>query len=136
MRLKETDWNAPGGAAEVEVEYPDAPIMDVVNWLRRTSAWLENHDLVERKVRRLNGILADHRNGSHQNMLTTAGGFTGEPTTVAQWVDRQMADPAVREAVYQRLKQYRDIQAKANRLAALELARAAKQAKRGAVPVS
>lgn len=62
MRLKETFWDAPGGAAEIEVEYPDAPIKDFMDWMRKTSAWLENPELVHRRLRRLNGVLADWRN--------------------------------------------------------------------------
>jgi len=131
MRLKETDWNAPGGAAEVEVEYPDAPIVDVVNWLRRTSAWLENPELVERRVRRLNGILADHRNTVGQ-ISPGAPASGGVPAGLLG----RMADPSFRTAVEAALKEFKAIQGKVNRLAALELARAAKQAKRGAVPVS
>lgn len=61
MKLKEIDWNAPGGAAEIDVEYPDQPIIDFVNWLRRTTAWRENSEIVERRVRQLNMVLMDHR---------------------------------------------------------------------------
>ena len=53
MKLTEVDWNAPGGAAEVEVDYPDAPLAEFLNWLRRTSAWHETPGRVERRIRRL-----------------------------------------------------------------------------------
>jgi hypothetical protein len=125
VRLKETDWDAPGGAAEVEVEYPDAPIIDLVNWLRKTSAWIENPELVERRVRRLNGILADHRNRPPGPVGTT-------PTVVPAGFLGRLADPVFRAEVERALKEYKTIQAKANRVAALERARDAKQAKRAA----
>lgn len=64
MRLIETDWDAPGGASPVEVEYPDAVIAEFMNWIRRTTAWLESPELVERRVRRLNAVLMDHRNAA------------------------------------------------------------------------
>jgi hypothetical protein len=62
MKLKELDWNAKGGVAEIEVEYPDDPIAALVNWLRRTSAWHEDVELVHRKVRHLDSRLAELRN--------------------------------------------------------------------------
>lgn len=62
MKLKEIDWNAPGGATEIDFEYPDAPIVEFMNWLRRTTAWRENPEIVERRVRQLNMVLMDHRN--------------------------------------------------------------------------
>ena len=130
MRLKETDWNAPGGASEVEVEYPDAPIIDLVNWLRRTSAWIENPELVEQRVRRLNGELADFRNRPAAALPSpTVGTLSAWPGLFAR-----LADPEFRAKVEAALKEYKTIQAKANRLAALERARDAKAAKR-AVPV-
>ena len=62
MRLHETDWDAPGGAATVEVDYPDAMIQDLVNWLRQTTAWRENPAIVERRMLQFNRKAADHRN--------------------------------------------------------------------------
>ena len=64
MKLLEVDWNAKGGAADVPVEYPDEVIAEFMNWLRRTSAWHEDVELVHRRVRRLNSQLADHRNAA------------------------------------------------------------------------
>lgn len=62
MKLQETDWDAPGGAATVERDYPNAPIADFVNWIRKTSAWRENPELVERRVRKLERELSEIRN--------------------------------------------------------------------------
>jgi hypothetical protein len=121
MRLKETNWDAPGGASEIEVEYPDAPIIDLVNWLRKTSAWLENPELVERRVRRLNGLLADYR--------ASPGAAASATSAVPAGLLGRMADPVFRTAVEAALKEYRLIQAKINRTAALERARAAKKQK-------
>jgi hypothetical protein len=123
MKLHETNWDAPGGAATVEVEYPDALIQDFMNWIRKTTAWLENPELVERRVRRLNGLLADHRN---------TVGPSASPVATTGLLGR-MADPAFRAAVEAALREYRLIQAKVNRTAALERARAAKKEKAGAV---
>jgi hypothetical protein len=61
MRLKEIDWEAPGGAAPIEIEYPDQVIADFMNWLRRTSRWKETPGEVEQMVRILNDKLRDHR---------------------------------------------------------------------------
>ncbi len=133
MRLKETDWNAPGGAADVEVEYPDAPIQDLVNWLRKTSAWLENPELVERRVRRLNGVLADHRNATAR--AGGNGASAAQDTPAVPGLLGRLADPQFRAAVEAALKEYKRIAGAANRIAALERARAAKQAKRNAVSV-
>lgn len=66
MQLLETDWDAPGGASAVPVEYPDGPIQEFMNWIRCTSSWIENPELVERRVRKLNAQLADYRNGLAQ----------------------------------------------------------------------
>ena len=123
MKLRETNWDAPGGASEVEVEYPDAPIIDLVNWLRKTSAWLENPELVERRVRRLNGLLADYRDSPG------AAASGGTASAVPAGLLGRMADPVFRTAVEAALKEYRLIQAKINRTAALERARAAKKQK-------
>lgn len=126
MRLKETDWNARGGAADVEVEYPDKPIQEFVNWIRKSAAWRENPELVERKVRHLNGLLMDHRNAVAAGKVKP----TETPSGTEAWLEQYMADPKVRADVERRLKGYRADQAKANRKAALEKARAAKAAKR------
>jgi len=82
MKLRETNWDAPGGAAEYEVEYPDAVIADFVNWMRKSSAWLENLELVHRRVRRLNGVLSDWRDSP---MATSDGAvvlFTARPAII------------------------------------------------------
>lgn len=61
MYLQEKDWNAPGGVALIAVEYPNAIAEEFLDWLRHTSAWLENHQLVELRVRKLNNALRDYR---------------------------------------------------------------------------
>jgi len=62
VKLLETDWDAPGGAAAIEVSYPDTPIREFVNWLRTTSAWKERPEEVERRLLVLNRTLTDVRN--------------------------------------------------------------------------
>jgi hypothetical protein len=133
VRLKETNWDAPGGASDIEVDYPDAPITDLVNWLRRTSAWLENPELVERRVRRLNGQLMDYRNAVGNGVVDAAPAIQAAIDAASRGLLGRMADPAFRAEVERALKEYRAIHAKANRLAALERARDAKRAKRDAV---
>ena len=61
MRLTEIDWNAPGGAADVQYEYPDDLIAPFVNWLRRSQRWMDDQHAVEEKLRNLNGRLRDYR---------------------------------------------------------------------------
>lgn len=70
VKLKETDWDHPGGAMPVDVEYPAALVVEFVNWIRRTSAWLENPDIVERRLRKLNAVLMDVRNARVKKKLT------------------------------------------------------------------
>lgn len=120
IRLKETDWNAPGGATEVEVEYPEQPVQDIVNWLRRTPAWKENPQLVEQRVRRLNQQLADYRDD-------VAKGKAEPPT--ASPLAEQLKDPVFRASVEVELKKLQQATAASNRRAALERARAAKREK-------
>lgn len=74
MKLKELDWNAPGGVASIEVEYPDAPIKEFMDWLRQTPAWRENPPLVEHRLRRLNATLADILNDRNLVAAATLGG--------------------------------------------------------------
>lgn len=62
MKLKEQDWNAPGGVAEVDVEYADTrPVEEFINWLRRTNRWREDIHDVERRLMRLNAALLEQR---------------------------------------------------------------------------
>lgn len=70
MKLKEVDWNAPSGATEIEVEYSDAPIQEFMNWLRRTSAWKENGELVEVRLRKLNRGLIEEKNAAQARAAT------------------------------------------------------------------
>ncbi len=99
MQLLETNWDAPGGAAAVPVDYPDAPIQEFVNWIRRTSAWVENPDIVERKVRKLNAVLLEHRNGTAQAEETASQKqrrLAAEQAAIAEQIAR--SDAAAAEA--------------------------------------
>lgn len=127
MKLKETDWDAPGGAREIEVEYPDAIIADFMNWIRKTSAWLENLELVHRRVRRLNGVLSDWR-----DQPRTVSAATGETVVVdmpsgdgIDWKAKYEAVATELQAIHAKAES-----AKANRLAALDRARKAKEEKK------
>lgn len=130
MKLKETFWDAPGGAAEIEVEYPDAPIKDFMDWLRKTSAWLENPELVHRRLRRLNGVLADWRNRPVAATVTAEVGMMvkAEPMVAPEYqygvspleLHGAAMDAAVREA---------EEAQKAERAAHLKAARQANMAK-------
>jgi hypothetical protein len=136
MKLLETNWDAPQGATPVEVEYPDALIAEFVNWIRRSPAWKENPEIVERRLIVFNRKLAEHRNtvGQTSPGATVSGGSTS-PAVPTGLLGR-MADPAFRAEVERALKEYKMIHAKANRLAALERARAAKKARtQDAVPL-
>lgn len=62
MQLLETDWDAPGGATKVPYEYPNTIAEEFLNWLRQTSAWRENQEIVERRVNKLNRDLSAYRN--------------------------------------------------------------------------
>lgn len=130
MKLKETNWDAPGGATEVEVEYPETPIREFVNFMRRTSAWIENPEIVERKVRQLNGILMDHRNA------VAAGRVPKDATPPMQRavdIAELLADPAAVAVIERELQRQRAERAATNRKAALEKARQVKREKREAV---
>lgn len=61
MKLFETDWDAPGGAKQVEVDYPDAIIQGFVNWMRTTKRWLDDPEMLERRFRKMNSELAESR---------------------------------------------------------------------------
>lgn len=50
MQLIEKDWDNPGGCGTRLVDYPDSMVQELVNWLRQTSAWKENPEMVERKM--------------------------------------------------------------------------------------
>lgn len=85
MYLTEVDWDAPGGAANVQVEYPDDVIAEFVNWARKTTAWLENPDIMERRVRKLNRDLSEWRAARGQNLPgTVMAPFPGTTPSVAE----------------------------------------------------
>lgn len=121
MKLQEVDWNAPGGAATIEVDYPDALVQDLVNWLRRSSAWKENPELVERRMVKFNRDLAEHRNA-----VATGAKVGGQESA---WSQRLRSDPKLRDEVERGLRTVRAEEAKAHRVAGLAKARSAKRAK-------
>lgn len=61
MKLLEEDWSGPSVTTK-EVEYPDAFGQDFLNWLRRSKAWRENPEILERRVTALDRQLLDYRN--------------------------------------------------------------------------
>ena len=63
MKLQEKDWEAPGGVAVVDVEYPDAPIAEFVNWLRQNGkSWEFEPERLHNRLHRLNEALLILRN--------------------------------------------------------------------------
>jgi hypothetical protein len=58
MRLREWDW---AHQQYVTVDYPDDIVARFVDWLRTTSAWKENPEIVYRRFVRLNHELAATR---------------------------------------------------------------------------
>jgi hypothetical protein len=63
MKLREWDWDLStgGGDGHVQVDYPEGPIVDFLDWLRQTKAWHEDVEMVHRKLRNLNTKLAEFR---------------------------------------------------------------------------
>lgn len=123
MNLKETDWDAPGGAAEYLVAYPNAPIADFVDWVRKTSAWVENPELMERRVRRLNGVLLDWRSQPRpegESVPVEAPSLDG-----IDWKAKYEAVAGELQAIHAKAAD-----ARANRLAALDRAREATAVKK------
>lgn len=60
MKLREDDWSG-STIRTIEVDYPDEPIAEFLNWLRSSKTWRAAPDLVEHRLRRLNDTLAEHR---------------------------------------------------------------------------
>lgn len=79
MKLREWDWDKQ---AFVEVDYPDAPIVQFMNWLRHTKAWHEDVELVHRKVLYLNKGFAEHRQAQVEALALTARNVTASPAPV------------------------------------------------------
>jgi len=63
MKLQEKDWEAPGGVCVIDVEYPDAPIAEFVNWVRQNGkSWEFDIDRLYLRLHKLNETLLDLRN--------------------------------------------------------------------------
>ena len=69
MRLREWDWDKQ---AFVEVDYPDAPIAEFINWLRTTKAWHADPEIVHRKLLYLNKGFSEHRQSIVEAQAATA----------------------------------------------------------------
>ena len=60
MKLLDDDWSGPT-VVTVATEYPDGPIADFVNWVRRSKAWHADIETMRLKVQRLNDLLGELR---------------------------------------------------------------------------
>ncbi len=61
IRLLDTDWDAPGGAAEVEREYPVEPVQEFMNKMRRNRhQWATTPGIITIWMRQLNEALDGH----------------------------------------------------------------------------
>jgi hypothetical protein len=61
MKLKRWDWDAQN---YVEIEYPDGPIKAYIDWLNNTKAWIDDVELVHRRLRKMNAELEIARSGA------------------------------------------------------------------------
>ena len=59
MKLREYNWDT---MLHEEIEYPDEPMKSFIDFLRNTSAWKEDEQLVHRRYRMLHDQLNDIRN--------------------------------------------------------------------------
>jgi hypothetical protein len=75
MRLSEWNWDAQNFE---HVDYPDAPIVEFLNWLRTTKAWHADPEAVHRKLRKLNQLFADHRQALVEAAVATARNMTAD----------------------------------------------------------
>lgn len=73
MRLREWDWDKQ---TYVEVNYPDAPIQEFVNFFRTTKAWIQDTARVHRNVLKLDKTLGEHRQLAREAMASTAANVT------------------------------------------------------------
>jgi len=76
VRLREWDFDKQN---YVEVNYPDAPIIQFVNFFRTTKAWIHDADRVNRQVLKLDKALGEHRQLAREAMAQTAANVTGQP---------------------------------------------------------
>lgn len=79
MRLREWDWDKQ---TYVEVNYPDAPIQEFVNFFRTTKAWIQDAERVHRTVLKLDKTLGEHRQLAREAMASTVANVTTPAPTL------------------------------------------------------
>lgn len=75
MKLREWDWDKQ---VFIEVEYPDAPVMEFVNFIRTTKAWVQDPERMHRAVLKMDKALGEHRQAIRDALALTAQGMTGK----------------------------------------------------------
>lgn len=58
IALKDWDWDREG---YVVTDYPAAPAIEFIDWLRTTKAWHNDPEMVHRRVKQLNERFSAHR---------------------------------------------------------------------------
>lgn len=75
MRLREWDWDKQ---VFVEVSYPDEPIMEFLNFIRTTKAWVQDPARMHRAVLKMDKALGEHRQAAREAMAATVANLTGQ----------------------------------------------------------
>jgi hypothetical protein len=75
MKLREWDWDKQ---RFVEVPYPDEPIMEFINFIRTTKAWVQDPERMHREVLKLDRKLGEHRQAAREAMAATVENVTGQ----------------------------------------------------------
>ena len=89
MKVKHWNWNAQ---RYDEVEYPDAMVQEFVEWFLHTTAWPENPELVERRVRKFKQDMAEYRSQPAPEPVLPPAASTGpDPADVERAVERHAA---------------------------------------------